>query len=473
MNAFRTLYRTILLLFAVVTIAIVALVHLSLSKIVAEQIRAQQQSLSPAVTLIVDQLLKPLHISEALGKSQELINLMDKNKLDEHQTHAMLARLHREFNLSFFIASDNDRTQYFSDGTQLELKEELVDWFFKYKRKNENAFADIGKWEDTHFYIDIKIYNAEGKFLGFFGIGKRLASFLNVFEQYKQQYGYNFLFVNDTGDIMLSSDPSLWARYAKFTNLNELSWFAALPEEVKKRRLLNNLLVEINHTQHLITEVALQQFGWHVYLLSPLDARQAEISQGLVVSIIALLVVIFSLFFLVYNLLFYFRKEVRKQDIVTPLTCLPYRADLAKDYNALITQHHHLSLVVLEIDSLPQHQQHYGDSIVDELEQLVVASVKPYLREIDRIGKLAAGKFIVLLSATGPHEATELMTRIRQKLQTEPVTGFSSLYLSLSVGVTFTATPRPFNSLLHTAEDALNQANRDGNQTIRVRLDNE
>ncbi len=83
MNTFRTLHRSILVLFAVVVIAIVTLVHFSISKIVAEQSRAQQQSLSPAISLIVEQLLKPLHISEALGHSTELVDLMDGETIDQ------------------------------------------------------------------------------------------------------------------------------------------------------------------------------------------------------------------------------------------------------------------------------------------------------------------------------------------------------------------------------------------------------
>lgn len=58
MNIFRTLHRSILLLFVVVVVSIVTLVHFSVSKIVAEQSRAQQQSHSPAVELIVEQLMK-------------------------------------------------------------------------------------------------------------------------------------------------------------------------------------------------------------------------------------------------------------------------------------------------------------------------------------------------------------------------------------------------------------------------------
>ena len=95
-NAFRTLHRSILLLFAVVVIAIVTLVHFSISKIVAEQSRAQQQSLSPAISLIVSQILKPLHVSEALGKSRELVTLMEKNQLDEAEIFSALERMEQK-----------------------------------------------------------------------------------------------------------------------------------------------------------------------------------------------------------------------------------------------------------------------------------------------------------------------------------------------------------------------------------------
>ena len=144
MNAFRTLHRSILLLFAVVVIAIVTLVHFSISKIVAEQSRAQQQSLSPAISLIVSQILKPLHVSEALGKSRELVTLMEKNQLDEAEIFSALERMEQEFGLTFFIASEEARVQYNSDGSKLDLIEGEVSWYFKYRDSEADAIADIG-----------------------------------------------------------------------------------------------------------------------------------------------------------------------------------------------------------------------------------------------------------------------------------------------------------------------------------------
>ena len=135
MNTFRTLHRSILLLFAVVVIAIVTLVHFSVNKIVAEQSRAQQQSLSPAISLIVNQLLKPLHVSEALGRSTELVALMDSEELDVPEIQSALARLEDEFGMKFFIASEKARMQFNSDGT-LNIKN---------YRPTESRISESGK----------------------------------------------------------------------------------------------------------------------------------------------------------------------------------------------------------------------------------------------------------------------------------------------------------------------------------------
>jgi len=92
LNAFRTLYRSILILFAVVVISIVILVHFTASKIVAEQSRAQQQSISPAISLIVDQLLKPLHISQTLAEAKGLQDNVKSKNNDEPAMFQMLER---------------------------------------------------------------------------------------------------------------------------------------------------------------------------------------------------------------------------------------------------------------------------------------------------------------------------------------------------------------------------------------------
>lgn len=471
MNAFRTLHRSILLLFAVVVIAIVTLVHFSISKIVAEQSRAQQQSLSPAVSLIVTQMLKPLHVSEALGKSRELVDLMEQETVDETEIFSALKRLEQEFGLTFFIASDSAGMQYNSDGTKLALVEGKVSWYFKYRDTEADAVADIGKWENPHFYIDIKIYDDSGKFLGFFGVGKSLKSFVSVFDSYKRQYGYDFLFVDGTGDIMLSSDSSLNAEYSDFTNLSELVWFASLPEQIQIDKDLNNRLITIDGKDFLIAEVTLPQFGWTVYLLSPLDARQTEISQGFIFTVVTLLVVIFALFLLIYNLLYYFRRDMQPDLIIRNTHRLPDRTNLEEEYQTLTKHHSTLSVILVDVDNFTEINDQLGRNAGDDVLDKVSGFISSHLREKDILGRWSSEEFIILLPDMGPHEAQDLAQTLRHGVAIlPPPSDYPELQLTASFGVSFTAIKRPMNELTAHAEDALYQARRDGRNLVRVQL---
>ena len=471
MNTFRTLHRSILVLFAVVVIAIVTLVHFSISKIVAEQSRAQQQSLSPAISLIVEQLLKPLHISEALGHSTELVDLMVGDSVDETAVFKTLDRLENEFGLSFFIASEAERKQYNSDGSIIDLVEGEVSWYFKYKDYPADSVADIGKWEDTHFYIDIKIHDEAGRFLGFFGVGKSLRSFIEIFDTYKQEYGYDFLFVDGSGDIMLSSDETLIASYSEFTNLSELPWYSSLPLTIQNEQALNNKLVTIEQKDFLIAEVKLNQFGWTVFLLSPLEDRQAEISQAFIFSVVTLLVVVFSLFLLIYNLLYYFRKDMQPDLIVRHTARLPERDNLQLIYKSLLAEHNSLSVMLINVDHLSDIIDAHGRNTGDDILEKVVSFLAEKLREQDTLGRWSSAEFIVLLPNTGPNVAFDIAQNLRHGIATlPPLAEHPDLQITASIGISYTASTRPMQEVTAHAEDALYQAKRDGCNLVRSQL---
>lgn len=337
----------------------------------------------------------------------------------------------------------------------------------------QNAVADIGKWEDAHFYIDIKIFNEQDEFLGFFGVGKSLKSFLQIFSTYKQQYGYDFIFVDEQGDIMLSSDARLMARYSQFTNMSELSWYASLPENIQNSQALNNRLVTIDQQEHLIAEVNLNQFGWTVYLLSPLDKRQTEISQAFIASVITLLVIIFALFLTVYHLLAYFRKDMHKDVVLPHQSRLPDRSQVNDDYNNLLRAYHSLSIILVDIDHFSVINDTYGRSIGDEVYHHIVSYLQDNLRSKDIIGRWSSEEFILLLPEIGPHEAFEIAESLREGISNlRPVERALQIKLTASFGISYTATPRTISEVTSHAEDALYQARRDGCNLVRMQLIN-
>jgi len=469
-NIFRTLHRSILLLFAVVAISIVILVHFSVSKIVAEQSRAQQQSLSPAFDLVVEQLMKPLHISETLVKAKELEDLMAAPVPDEIAIFKTLGRLQAEFDMNFFIASEQNRRQYNSDGSTTELIDGEVSWYFKYKDQPANVVADIGKWEDTHFYIDLKIFDENERFLGFFGVGKSLSSFLQLFSQYKETYGYDFIFVDEDSNITLSSDPTLLAENSNFKNLADLPWYKNMSTD-QQQGSLNNLLIKIDGYDVLIAELNIQPFNWTLYLLTPLDPRQTEISRGFILSIVTLLAVIFGLFLLIYNLLYYFKQDMEKTRQIDVLTELANRSSIILKFDEMMYQKLSVSLVLINLDNFKTVNETHGRKAGDVVLRQIASMLQLELRESDILGRWAGEEFILLLPNTGPHEAMEIAQKLRDRLAGMTITtGSMSIRMTASFGVSFTATPSTINEVIAAADDALFAAKREGRNAVRLQL---
>jgi diguanylate cyclase (GGDEF)-like protein len=469
-NIFYTLHRSILMLFAVVVLSIVFLVHISVSKIVAEQSRAQQQSHSPALQLIVEQLMQPLHISQTLAKAKELNDLMRDPLDNEDQIFTTLKRLNQEFSLNFFIASEISRTQYDSQGKKIELTEDKVDWYFRYKAQPENAMADIGQWQNPQFYIDLKIYDDEGNFLGVFGVGKSLEAFTQVFNEYKKTYGYDFIFVDQNKDITLTSDPELLIRGVTFKNLADLPWFQTLDLE-QQQTSLNNLLLQINGQESLIAELNIQPFDWTLYIITPLQARQTEISRGFIISIVTLLAVIFGLFLLIYNLLYYFKKDIQKIKQIDVLTELGNRNKITMKFEKLIYEEQSISLALINLDNFKSINETHGRNAGDIILRQVAQMLQSDIRETDILGRWNGDEFILLMPNTGPHEAVAVCYKLCRKLATMSITtGTTSIQITGSFGVSFTATPRSLSEVTSAADDALFCAKRDGRSMVRMQL---
>jgi len=237
------------------------------------------------------------------------------------------------------------------------------------------------------------------------------------------------------------------------------------------KSLKKNQLITIDGKDHLIAEVSLPQFGWTVYLLSPLDARQAEISQGFIFSVVTILVIIFALFLLIYNLLYYFRRDMQPELIIRNTHRLPDRNQLEETYQSLTEQNASLSIIMVDIDHFMDINDQFGRNAGDDVLDKVSGFISSHLREQDVLGRWSSEEFIILLPEMGPREAQELAQTLRHGIAIlPPPSDYPEMHLTASFGVSFTASKRNLNELTAHAEDALYQARRDGRNLVRVQL---
>ena len=184
--------------------------YFAISDLVGSQSQQQQQSVSPIFGLIESELVEPLHIATTLDKIGVYSEYFEQTLPDEEVLVAQLKDYAERFDLEFYVAHEKSRKQFNSDGRVFDLIEGNVVWYFALKEVNDYPVqAVLGKREDVHLYIDVRQYDEQGEFTGFVGVGKSLDDFIASFEQFKYEYGHEFVFVNRNDEIVLSSDASL------------------------------------------------------------------------------------------------------------------------------------------------------------------------------------------------------------------------------------------------------------------------
>ena len=205
--------------------------------------------------------------------------------------------------------------------------------------------------------------------------------------------------------------------------------------------------------------------------MSPLNARQTEISRAFIASVVTLLVVIFALFLVIYNILYYFRKDIQSSSLQYSPARLPDRLAIEQAYNELTDEQRSISIVIIDIDNFSSINDTFGRNVGDEIIERFTAFLSSKSRDKDIVGRWSSEEFIILMPDTGPHEAFDIAQNLRHGVTTiSPPSSHQNLHLTASFGVSFTATPRPMNEVTANADDALYQAKRDGNNVVRMQL---
>lgn len=455
-------------MFAVALSAII-----SLSKSVEYQSLSEIRSLTPAFDIVSEEILKPLFVAETVARASALKLHMNDNVIDEEIITNMLREMSEEFAMDFFVASETSRTQYYSDGSTLPLNSEKVEWYFRAKNASQKIVAALGNREDVHIYFDIKIYNKQGEFLGFIGVGKRLNSFITSFEKIKSKYDYDFVFVDHNDDIVLSSDQSLLADGKRIKKLQQVPWFKALTSKQQSGQEPNdNVLVNVAGDDLLISKADLKVLNWKLFLVNSLNVRQNETTKVFILQTIYIALVLFLGLLIARIVIPYIQAEFASKHQNDPLTQLPNRAHLAWRFKQIVKEKQHVCAIITDIDLFKIINDTYGHAVGDLILCEFAKVIKSQLRDVDIIGRWGGEEFVILLPSTDFQVAYDVAERARLAIANhEFLAGDKVLNMTASFGVAFRAKANNLIDIVTHADHALYLAKNDGRNMVRTTRD--
>jgi diguanylate cyclase (GGDEF)-like protein len=444
--------------------------YYAINNIVVEQSRLQQQAVSPVYELVNQELLRPLHIAQTFAETVTFDDELNTDDIDEQALMTRLAQLEERLGLSFFVALDKPRRQYNSNGSAFDLIEGKVYWYFEALEQNKNIMADLGQVGDIHLFFDVKVFNKANEFLGFVGVGKSIQIFMDRFEEYQQLYGFNFLFVNDNNEILLSSIPDLVVIDEYVPPINELPAFASPELDLNN---LDGVIVNINRSKYIVSEIFIQELDWRLLLLVPLEARQAVMTQTLISNALLTFAVVASILAAVYFIFLQYRLKLEQTSLVAPLTQLPNRLFLTRQYQRFSRTESTLCVVVCDLDRFKEINDHYGHNAGDLVLESAAQALTSHLRQQDVVGRWGGEEFVMLIPAQSSDIGEMLAERARQEItQAEIYHEGERINITASFGVAFGDSTQAMSKLIGKADVALYRAKQLGRNRVIVETSN-
>ncbi len=414
MNTATMTRRTAVVLILSLGAALFFPAYNAIYNIVAEQSRVQQEAVSPVYKLVQNELLRPLHIAETFASTVNSTVRLDSPEFDEAALLSHLADMEQNLGLTFFVASERARKQYFSDGRTMDLVEGKVAWYFEASELDKDFMADLGQVGNVHLYFDVKVYGNDREFLGYVGVGKSVQKFIDTFEEHKAQYGYDFLFVNDRNEIILSSLPELVVTDAYIPTLQSLEWFEH-GDDVNHSH--DSEIIQVDGADQLISEFAIEELGWRLLLLTPLEARQAQTTQSFIMNSAIAVGSVLLLAMIVSYLLRLYQRNVQQQSEIDVLTGLPNRTYIQRYYEKLQRDGANLCAIIIDLDHFKAINDNYGHDAGDRVLKAAATVFRNELRDNDTVGRWGGEEFVMLLPATSVDTGLAIAERARQSLE--------------------------------------------------------
>ena len=375
--------------------------------------------------------------------------------------------------ITTFLVSDASRRYYHPSGVlkRISQADPQDRWYFRFRDSGVpieiNIDRDTADLSRTTAFINVRLQDAGGRYLGATGLGLDLRLLQNQLRRYQWQYGAHILLVDRSGRIALSSDGRS-GNLAAVPGLGPLSQRLLTQSNSSLRLQQGGRDLYIRATQ--ITEI-----GWTLVVIQQRTAEQSAFIDLLTQNLVAALLI--SVVLLVLAQLTLGREQKRLETIAQTdnLSGLLNRRVFDPLFQQLsaqsIRRDEPLAVALMDIDHFKRVNDTHGHLIGDAVICHLSRHLTSHLRDADPLFRWGGEEFLLLMPGCNLDEAQERLETIRQDLHAHPLQldGLADhLPVTLSIGLTAYAEGETSSQLLERADQALYAAKHAGRDRICI-----
>ncbi len=176
-------------------------------------------------------LIMPVFISSMMANDTFLRDWILDGERDEGKITKFLNEIMQKYGAftSFFV-SEATRIYYHADGIlkKVDPEEERDVWYFRVREMKPdyeiNVDPDLANKDELTIFINHKMYDYSGRFIGVTGVGLTVRSLFALMADYSRKYNRNVYLTGQDGKIMLSSTS-----YSKtFQNIRDIEGISSI-----------------------------------------------------------------------------------------------------------------------------------------------------------------------------------------------------------------------------------------------------
>jgi diguanylate cyclase (GGDEF)-like protein len=418
-------------------------------------------------------LIKPVFVSDQMAHNTFLLDWIAKGEQDPDAIFRYLSEIQNRYNASTsFYVSDRTRRYFTGKAIGKTVSETNQDdrWFFRVRAMKEpyeiNVEADPQNNNRVTAFINFRVVDSSGRFLGVTGVGLGSDNIFTLVEEYKRKFNRDVTFFDPAGNSAVY-DPN---SKSPTVPLNERPGIKILASEI-----LNGSPIPVNLSYKSATDDSLvhvnsrfvPELKW--YLVVSQDEKEAvsPLNHILLVNLgIGSLATLGTLVLALW-LVSRHQQQLIRVAVTDKLTGVANRSSA----DAIFLQVREdaqasgkpFSILVIDCDRFKQVNDEYGHLVGDFVIAEIARSIRQNIRSSDYVARWGGEEFVVLLpnaNCTGAMRRAEAL-RLAVEDRVFSTNGLS-LKKTVSIGVAEWDGRESNEALFDRADRALLESKQSG-----------
>ncbi len=423
---------------------------------------------------IQQDLLKPVFISSLMAQDTFVREWALNEQRDPQKMVRYLNEIQARYNaVTSFFVSEKTRNYYHSSGVLKKIVDvEPADaWYFRVRSLpasepyEVNIDADTADRNKTTIFVNYKVFDFDGQFIGVTGVGIAVEKVTELIENYQKKYNRSAYFADRQGNITLHASA-----------LDGIKSIQTRPGlEMLAMRILTspngNFSFRHDGVTTYLNSRFIPEFKWFLLVEQSNSKAERILLNNLWLNLGLSFTVILIILIVAYITLGRYQRKLDKMAYTDGLTGSINRQAFEDIFNEHLEESQYdnkpLSIILLDIDHFKRINDTYGYSAGDIVLKSVAQDIIGLLSVTDMVCRWGGEEFLLLLPSKGIVSAAELAEKIRLNiLEKEYDVHGQAIALSVSCGIAQSRRDETPDSLIRRADTALYQAKEQGRDQV-------